>query len=265
MMKNLLVRLIGWKATVLHGDPSTYDRWKWLERHLQRGPLRTLEAGCGSGAFIMYAARMGNHSIGISNSKSHNDAARNRAQLLRLSNIDFLEIDLRNLDEWKNKLGKFDQIICFETIEHLLNDKKLIEDLSELLSPGGRLFLTAPYKHHERLLDETTSQVEDGGHVRYGYLHKELSQLLAESGLQVLREEYISGYVTQQLMNLMRILSRFNYVFAWALTAPLRILGFLDRPLTNGINYPYLSVGVVASKPKLPLPAASRGVQTARN
>ena len=98
-MNNLLVRLIGWKATVLHGDPSTYDRWKWLKTHLSPGPFRTLEAGCGSGAFTMYAAKIGNEATGISNDRRSNEVARVRANMLGISNINFIEIDLRNLAE----------------------------------------------------------------------------------------------------------------------------------------------------------------------
>ncbi|MGH7934815.1 MAG: hypothetical protein ACREQN_16860, partial [Candidatus Binataceae bacterium] len=65
MNENALVRLLGWRATVLHGDPMTLDRWRWLKRHLRAGRLRTLDAGCGSGAFTMYAAKIGNEAVGI--------------------------------------------------------------------------------------------------------------------------------------------------------------------------------------------------------
>lgn len=41
-----IVRLVGWNATVLLGDPLTFDKWKWLKHHhLVPGPLRIFEAG----------------------------------------------------------------------------------------------------------------------------------------------------------------------------------------------------------------------------
>ncbi len=81
-MNNLLVRILGWKATVLHGDPSSFDRWIWLKRHLSRGPLRTLDAGCGSGAYTMYAAKIGNKAFGISSSERANHVTQERAKIL---------------------------------------------------------------------------------------------------------------------------------------------------------------------------------------
>ena len=123
-MNNSLIRLIGWPATVLHGDPAVFDRWMWLKRHLQPGELRTLDAGSGSGAFTMYAARLGNEAVGISFDKRNNRVARERAELLGLPNVRFIDADLRELANQASELGEFDQIICLETIEHIKDDEE---------------------------------------------------------------------------------------------------------------------------------------------
>ncbi len=83
-LSNLPVRLLGLKATVLCAGPTVYDRWKWLKRHLQPGPLRTLDAGSGLGAFTMFAAKIGNESTGISLDAGNNQKARERAKMLRV-------------------------------------------------------------------------------------------------------------------------------------------------------------------------------------
>ena len=245
-MNNVLVKTIGWIATVLHGDPTVFDRWRWIRRHLLPGPLRTLDAGSGSGAFTMYASRIGNESVGLSFDEKKNHIARKRAKILGITNIEFIQVDLRELDVLR--LGKFDQIICSETIEHIINDKKLVADLSKCLKPAGRLLLTTPYKHYRRLLGDRLSNSEDGAHVRWGYTHQEIRQLFLDSGLHVQEEAFISGIVSCQLTNLMRLLARVNGRFAWLVTFPLRIFRFLDSPLTQLINYPHLSIGVVGIK-----------------
>ena len=51
-----LVRALGWRAVLLYHDPVAFDRWLWIRRRLLPGPVRTLDAGCGNGAFAMYAA-----------------------------------------------------------------------------------------------------------------------------------------------------------------------------------------------------------------
>lgn len=247
-MNNILVKIIGYSATVLHGDTAVFDRWKWLKRYFKSGHLRTLDAGCGSGAFAMYAAKIGNDVIGLSFNKNNNQKAKQRADILGLKNIEFIQYDLRELDKIIDKLGSFDQIICFETIEHILNDKKLAKNFFDLLKPGGRLLLTAPYKYYKRLPGDKLSQFEDGGHVRWGYTHEEMAEILNESGFQVEIEEYITGYISQKLICLGRLINRVNPKLAWVLIFPFRIFQFLDPLLAKFIKYPFLSIGVIAVK-----------------
>jgi ribosomal protein L11 methylase PrmA len=76
VMRNIFIRLMGWRAAIFHGDPTVYDRWKWLRRYLSHGALRTLDVGCGSGAFTMYAAKIGNESVGLSFNDSNSQAVR---------------------------------------------------------------------------------------------------------------------------------------------------------------------------------------------
>lgn len=248
-MDDLLVRLLGWKATVLHGDPTTYDRWKWLRRHLSSGPLKTLEAGCGSGAFTLYAAKLGNQALGISFDERNMRVAADRARLLRLDGAQFIVGDLRKLNEYSVTLGKFDQIICFETIEHILNDQKLIDDLAALLWPEGKILLTTPYKNYIPLYQDELSESEDGGHVRWGYTFGEIRKLFDAAGINVVVEEYVSGFISQKTTNLIRRLGmKMPYPIAWGISLPLRLLALWDAPFTKLMRYPYLSIAVVGVK-----------------
>ena len=249
-MSDALVRLFGWPATVLHGDPSVFDRWLWLRRNLAPGPLDTLDAGCGTGAFTMYAARVGNRAVGLSFDRESIPVSRGRAAVLGLRDIEFVEGDLRRLDEVSELRGRqFDQIILTEVIEHIIDDRSVVAGLSRMLKPGGRMLITVPYKHYRPLFGDSISAVEDGGHVRWGYTHEELRDILAESGLEVAREDTISGYVSQRIMTLMRKGARIHYPATWAATFPLRLLRVVDRPVTRLLRYPYLSIGTVGVKP----------------
>jgi 2-polyprenyl-3-methyl-5-hydroxy-6-metoxy-1,4-benzoquinol methylase len=248
-MKNALVKLFGWRGTTLLGDPTVVDRARWLQRHLQPGPLRTLDAGCGAGAFTLYAGKIGNTALGLSFSQAQIDKALSRAKILGIESVAFREMDLRTLDEHAASLGRFDQVIVFETIEHILNDQKLVDDLADLLKPGGTILLTTPSMLHRRLWGERLSGVEDGGHVRWGYTHQGLRVMFERAGLEVVAEEFISGVVSQKLASLQYGLSRISWGMAWGLTLPLRVFHPLDGILTGLTNYPPLSVGVVGRKP----------------
>ena len=80
-MRNALFRLLGWRALVLHGDPAFFDRWLWLRKHLARGPLRTLDAGTGNGAFALYSATLGNHVVGLSFDERDIESERERVRI----------------------------------------------------------------------------------------------------------------------------------------------------------------------------------------
>lgn len=243
------MQLLGWKATILQGDPTVVDRWRWLRRHLRPGELRTLDAGCGSGAFTMYAAMQGNRALGLADNAADIATAERRAAMLGIEGLEFITGDLRRLDEFGPRLGTFDQILLFECIEHIMDDAKLVRDLAVLLKPGGTILLTTPYRHHRRLFGERVTDREDGGHVRYGYTHDEIAALFASAGIEVVEREYMAGVVAQKLASVQFALCRINSHVAWAATLPLRVAHPLDQPLTRLLRYPELSIGVVGRKP----------------
>ena len=248
-MANMLMKLVGWRAILLHDDPCAYQRFKWLKQNLLHGELRTLDAGCGEGAFTIYASKIGNEAVGLSFDSKSNLKASKYAQKLHCHNAKFVTVDLRYLDQQTESLGKFDQIICFETIEHIRNDKKLIRNLVALLKPGGRLLLTTPYKNYKHLYGDAISMTEDGGHVRWGYTHKEIGKIFTQSGLDIFKEDFIGGIVSQQLTNLLRLVGKkTNRRFAWTATMPLRPVSLLDPALTIMLRYPFHSIGIIGIK-----------------
>jgi cyclopropane fatty-acyl-phospholipid synthase-like methyltransferase len=228
------------------------DRWLWLRRRLRDGKARTFDPGCGNGAFSIYAARSGNEVLAASFSPREQNDARRRADLLGVTGIEFRTLDLRELDRLRDSLGAFDQIICFETIEHLTDDEGLVRSLAAMLAPGGQLLVTAPFEGHRPLYSEERdpSREEDGSHVRYGYSRERLREIVEAAGLEVTDESFVSGVVSQKLTDLMRRASaRLGRLAGWAVVLPLRPLVVLDAPLTRVLRYPHLSVAVSAVKP----------------
>jgi SAM-dependent methyltransferase len=250
-MSDTLLKVFGWRSLLIHGDPCVLDRWLWLRSHLRKGSLRTFDAGCGNGAFSIYAALIGNEVVAASFSQREQDDAKRRAEMLGVGGIDFRMLDLRELPAHVDSLGTFDQVICFETIEHLSDDEGLVRTLVGMLRPGGTMLLTTPYVEHHPLFTEQRhpSGVEDGSHVRYGYSQQRLRAIAEDAGLDVRSEDLISGVVSQKLTDLMRRLAaRFGVPVAWALVLPLRPLVLLDRWLTRLLRYPQLSVALQGVK-----------------
>jgi 2-polyprenyl-3-methyl-5-hydroxy-6-metoxy-1,4-benzoquinol methylase len=254
-----LLRIFGWRFLFVTGDPCVLDRWLWLRRLLRGGPLRTFDAGSGNGGFTIFAAHQGNEVVAASFSRDEQEQGSSRAALLGVSGADFRLIDLREIERERDALGTFDQIICLETIEHISDDEGLVRSLAQMLKPGGRIFLSTPYDRHRPLYTEELqpSPQEDGSHVRYGYSQERLRQIVAQAGLTVESESFISGAISQKLTDLMRRLSeRIGVLGAWTLVLPLRLLRVIDGPVTRMLGYPYLSVAVSAVKPAAPEGAA---------
>jgi SAM-dependent methyltransferase len=241
-----MVQLLGWRAPLLYGDPCAFDRWLWLRRMLSPGRAATLDAGTGNGAFAMYAAARGNEVTGVSDFPASLTKAERRASAAGLDNVRFQLLDLRELDGAAGELGPYDQVLCFEVIEHIRDDRKLLRDFAKVTRPGARLLLTTPYLHHVPYYDERVSEAEDGGHVRVGYTHEELAAMLREAGFRVVSQDYVSGAVSQALNNLFQRANRVRPHLGWLITLPLRLLRPLDRPLTRLTRRPYLSIAVEA-------------------
>ena len=105
-------------------------------------------------------------------------------------------------------------------------------------------------KHHVPYFEEWKMQtdVENGGHVRFGYTHEEIEKLFNEAGLTVTEREFCVGFLTMQLANFYLIIGKVHPVLGWILTFPFRILQIADVQLTNLIRSPYLSAAIVGSK-----------------
>jgi SAM-dependent methyltransferase len=245
-MRDLLVRLFGWRVMMLHGDPCVTDRWMFVRENLTPGSLATFDAGAGNGAFTLFAASRGNRALGLSFDDRELEAARRRAKITGIPDASFRPGDLRDLSSFASELGTFDHVICLEVIEHVIADSELVAGLARLLRPGGRLILTTPAADHRPLLGEKLSGAEDGGHVRWGYEAGRLRSIVESSGLEVVSEGRVSGLISQKLTNAMRWGQHLHPILGWAIVLPLRPLRIFDALATRITRWPYLSVSVVA-------------------
>jgi SAM-dependent methyltransferase len=256
MDKSALVRLVGFPATLIHGDPLVLDRWFWLKARLPktRNGERLLDVGCGTGAFSIGASLRGYRALGLSWDERNQLVAKERAVLCKASSAQFDVLDIRELDRRADLLDNFDIVICLETIEHVMEDLKLMRSMARCMKPGGRLLLTTPNLLYNAISPGDMgpfSIVEDGWHVRRGYSRGMLEELCEHSGLRVERISYCSGYVSQKVAAVMRRVSAINFLLAWALILPLRALPpLLDPLITVILGWPHYSICLEAYKPR---------------
>ncbi len=251
---SLLIRLFGYRAAFIHGDPLMLDRWRYVCRHLPftRDGQKVFDVGCGSGAFTIGAAKRGYDAVGLSWDERNQSVAQERSAMVGVKAA-FPIGDARALDRLPEHIGAYDYVLSLENIEHIMDDRKLIRDLAACLKPGGWLILTTPNQVYRAITSEDDgpfSKVEDGWHVRRGYTPAMLRELAREAGLAVEAIESCSGFFSQKLTAPLRRLNRPKFL-GWALILPLRIL----PPLFDGLirrltGYPDFSVTMVAYKPR---------------
>jgi len=253
----MLVRILGFPATLIHGDTLVLDRWLWLRKYLpavSNGSKCLLDVGCGSGAFTIGSARRGYHSLGLSWDTRNQEVGEQRAAICGTEHAEFEVCDVRKLHERPDLRDRFEIILCCENIEHILDDQKLMVDMACCLKPDGMLLLTTPNYNYVAITrgdDGPFSTTEDGWHVRRGYTATDLRRLCGNADLKVLEIGYCSSFASQKITGLMRVTSRIHPLLGWALVLPLRpIPPVIDRVIARFTRWPGFSITLVARKSK---------------
>jgi 2-polyprenyl-3-methyl-5-hydroxy-6-metoxy-1,4-benzoquinol methylase len=159
--------------------------------------IRVLDLGCGNGSLTQEIARHGYEVIGVEESLSGIEAARQKNSL---ASCQFLQGSIYNLPY--DRLGKpFDVVIAAEVIEHLLYPRELIRSARKCLKPNGRLIVTTPYHGYWKNLalaisgkiDAHFTALWDGGHIKF-FSVKTLSLLLEQEGFADTQFQFAGRY-----------------------------------------------------------------------
>jgi SAM-dependent methyltransferase len=164
-----------------------------LEKHWLTGKRKVLDAGFGNGWFSYRAYKSGATVTALAIGPNLVNKARalyNEFLGIPEDRLSFREMNLYNAAQLDDT---FDEIICYETLEHIRNDKVVCQSFYRLLRPGGILHLCCPNSEHPRWQQERLDLAEVGGHVRHGYTERSFRQLLEPIGFRVDRTEGIGG------------------------------------------------------------------------
>lgn len=136
-----------------------------------------LDAGCGIGLNSFLAARKGFKVLGIDNDKIKIESAKYLLSKNRYDNINFKLANILQLSKLKQK---FESVICFEVLEHVKDDKKAVQEISNILTNNGKLILSVPGRGFISLTNQYVKH-----HVREGYNLEELENLLTRADLKI--------------------------------------------------------------------------------
>ena len=156
-----------------------------LCRYWRTGPRDVLDAGSGNGYFSWLAYTSGASVVAMNYEIEQVEKARDFLVGRRRADPSRLRFEQCNLYDLERETRTFDEIICFEVLEHLRRDDKVVEQFYRLLRPGGVLHVCCPYKDHPRHQVEVLDINETGGHVRPGYTEEDYRRLLVPLGFKV--------------------------------------------------------------------------------
>lgn len=139
-----------------------------------------LDAGCGVGLASIYLSSRFCEVYGVDIDPLKIKEAKILAEENHLKNVNFKRADLLT-NGFINE--KFDVIICFEVMEHVVNDKKLIYNLSKHIKNNGQLILSVPSK---TLLSRIAQKSLD--HYKVGYTPNDIKKLLSGTKFKITDE-----------------------------------------------------------------------------
>ena len=145
-----------------------------------------LDFGCGVGGFLDFAKKSAISVAGIELEKALQPSFKQR-------NLDVFE-DLSKAQE-RNK--KYDIITAFHVVEHLQNPKKILKELSQLLTEGGEMILEVPNSD-----DALLTLYENNAFQNFTYWSqhlflfnaKTMAELISQSGLKLNWIKHVQRY-----------------------------------------------------------------------
>jgi len=212
-------------------DLHTRCRYRFLPKFFKKGPIETLDAGCGNGALAYAAYKRGNRVLGITKDEVQVEKARRLFSFLGIEKekLNFKLYGIYNVSQMGRK---FDQIICSETLKHIKEDAKVIKGFYNILRPKGILHLCAPFALHPFHKLGCTNRLEDGGHVRDGYTLESYRAILQANGFEIINNIGLGSpllvKINEILAKVRRKVSDFLSFPLFLILAPLQYFDYLN-------------------------------------
>jgi len=190
---------------LLFGTPhlGTFANGIYLRRTTRHmTPASVLDAGCGDGTLAFYMAskfpkaRVLGVDIGeqgLHASDSTLDICARVHRSVPLSNLEFRQLDLRQLDARE----EFDFVYSFDVLEHIAENRQVLANIHRALMPNGLLLVRIPSRKQKRILSRRfTREHERWAEIEHVGQHYEMDTLqadLKQIGYRVLSAEYTMG------------------------------------------------------------------------
>lgn len=210
-----------------HENSHWWFRWRYelitgLVRTLDpSSEFRILDAGCGTGQMLQHLTRYG-HAVGVDSSPEaiHFAASRDVDRLV-----------LGSIFDLPFAPGSFDCVLSLDVIEHVDDDRQLVQHLYSVVKPGGHLIVTVP------AFQALWSEHDEVNWHKRRYRSGQLDALLRETGLEIERITYCNTVLFAPILAARKLKNLKNRLWPRRdqTAVPDSDLNELPRPLNEGL------------------------------
>lgn len=168
---------------------------------------KMLDVGCGRGFFLHHAQEKGFHGEGVEISRL---AAQYASEHYNLT------VHICNLEQELNVDGNFDVITLWHVLEHFQNPRLVLENIRQLLNPGGRIFIEVPNLNSLKFqLSSRKNKWRGGNHPKYHrsfFTRETLDRMLETAGFSTIQNVHMiynarsssALYLIKKILNAVR-------------------------------------------------------------
>jgi len=190
-----------------------------LKKYLKKSDNVILDAGCGTGAGILYLQQFGN-TYGVDLSPKAVEFCKKRG---------ISKVKIGDVSKLPFKDNFFDLVCLLDVIEHVNDDKMVIKEISRVLKKGGILLMTLPalpfiYSKHDK----------EQGHFRR-YSKHDLNNLFKKTGFKKMKVSYFNIFLSSPIIAI-RLLSKLGGKFSKLADYDSKInYSIFKKGLVNGV------------------------------
>lgn len=152
---------------------------------------RVLDVACGDGYGTKVLSKKMKYVVGVDRNKDYLNIAKSK---YNNDNIEYKCIDV----DKETIVGKYDGIVCFETLEHLKYSDRFLKNLYNILNENGVMILSVPNSKYEIV---ENGQNRDSFHLHI-FKYEDITKKLQEVGFYIKKvygQSYINKIVNKEI------------------------------------------------------------------
>lgn len=162
---------------------------------------KVLEIACGRGGFACWLASQQSPSGELVAADFSSTAVRKGKLFSAEQGLNRIRWEVMDIEAIAHENESFDTVISCETIEHVPNPQKALRELSRILRPGGKLFLTTPNYlslqglHRIYLSLSGRTYTEEGQPINHFMLAPRTRSMVVKAGLKIKLVDGVGHYL----------------------------------------------------------------------